>query len=108
MQLTGHRIPDPAAQDINSAKALLGHLLKKPKKKVAERLTGNEELANLPNVKVRERRWTLIDKEKEVGRWKIIEEELMNEGLPVPGRDREGGPTYDWRPYQKPRIQEAR
>ncbi|KAL8831710.1 MAG: hypothetical protein Q9191_000720 [Dirinaria sp. TL-2023a] len=86
MQLTGHRIPDPAIQDINSAKALVGQLVRKPKpKKLAERLTANGELSNLPNVKLRERRWTPIDKEKEVGRWKVIEEELRKRDLPITG-----------------------
>ena len=86
MQLTGHRIPDPAIQDISSAKALVGHLVKKPKpRKLAQRLMDNEELLNLPNVKLRDRRWTPIHKEKEVGRWKVIEEELRKRDLPVTG-----------------------
>lgn len=32
------------------------------------------------------RRQTPIDKEKEVGRWKVIEKELRERGLPVVGR----------------------
>ena len=111
MQLTGHRIPDPAAQDINSVKALIGHLIKKPKpKKVAERLTGNEDLVNLPNVKVRERRWSLIDKEKEVGRWKVIEEEFRKRDLPFATRSKEGATAlpYKWRPYHRTGLRQKR
>ncbi|MCJ1306316.1 hypothetical protein MMC08_009136, partial [Hypocenomyce scalaris] len=45
MQLTGTRIPDHAIEDINTAKALIGHLVKKPKpKKLAESLLVNEKL----------------------------------------------------------------
>ncbi len=86
MQLTGRRIPDPALQDIDSARALLGHLVSKPKPpKLAERLTLKEQLVELPNVQLRERRWTPIDKEKEVGRWKVIVKELKERDLPVTG-----------------------
>lgn len=86
MQLTGIRIPDPAIADLTSAKALLGHLVRKPKpKKLAERLTVNENLTSLPNIQIMDRRYTPIDKEKEIGRWKIIERELIQRNLPVTG-----------------------
>lgn len=86
MQLTGVRIPDPSIDDINSAKALLGFLVKKPKaKKLAQSLMADENLQNLPNVKIMDRRYTPIDKEKQVGRWKVIEKELKRQGLPVTG-----------------------
>lgn len=39
-----------------------------------------------PNVMVLPRRETPVDKQKEVGRWKIIEKELTARGLPVLGR----------------------
>ncbi|KEF58864.1 uncharacterized protein A1O9_03707, partial [Exophiala aquamarina CBS 119918] len=39
-----------------------------------------------PNVMVLSRRETPVDKEKEVGRWKLIEKELIERGLPVLGR----------------------
>ena len=38
------------------------------------------------NVMVAPRRETPVDKEKEVGRWKVIERELRERGLPVLGR----------------------
>lgn len=40
------------------------------------------------------RRFTPIDKEKETGRWKVIEEELTRRGLPVTGNIQEGAPRY--------------
>lgn len=86
MQLTGVRIPDPAVEGIKSGKGLHGFLAKKPKpKKLAQSLMADEALKNLPNVKMMDRRYTPIDKEKEVGRWKVIEEELIRQGLPVTG-----------------------
>jgi len=87
MQLTGMRIPDPDIACITNTKALLGHLVRKPKpKKLAESLFANE-VAELPNVQIIERRFTPIDKEKEIGRWKVIEKELQARGLPVTGND---------------------
>ena len=86
MQLTGKRIPDPAIADLNHGKALLTHLVTKPKpKKLAETLLGKADLISIPNVKILDRRYTPIDKEKEVGRWKVIEEVLRRRGLPVTG-----------------------
>jgi hypothetical protein len=55
-------------------------------KNLAETLTTKAELASLPNVKIMSRRETPVDKEKAVGRWKIIEAELRGRGLPVLGR----------------------
>lgn len=61
----------------------------KPKpKKLAEHLLKDKRLTSLPNVKIMDRRYTPIDKEKEIGRWKVIEEELTRRGLPVTGRER--------------------
>ncbi|MCJ1355689.1 MAG: hypothetical protein MMC33_005681 [Icmadophila ericetorum] len=86
MQLTGRRISDPEISKIDTAKDLLLHLTKKPKpKKLAEQLLKKEDLLAIPSVKIRERRFTPIDREKEVGRWKVIEKELEKRGLPVTG-----------------------
>ena len=86
MQLTGRRIPDSEIEGIGSAKALLGHLVKKPKaKKLAESLLVNERLTALSNVQILDRRYTPMDREKEVGRWKVIEKELIRRSLPVTG-----------------------
>ena len=86
MQLTGIRIPDPDIDTIKSANGLLGNLVKKPKpKKLAETLKLSDKLQTLPNLQVMDRRYTPIDKENELGRWKIIEKELRARGLPVTG-----------------------
>ena len=86
MQLSGRRLADPAIEGISDPKSLLTHLVKKPKtKKLVESLLENETI-NLPHVDIRERRFTPIDQEKEIGRWKIIERELETRGLPVTGK----------------------
>ncbi|MCJ1310779.1 hypothetical protein MMC25_004446 [Agyrium rufum] len=86
MQLTGRRIPDPIITKIATAEDILEHLVTKPKpKKLAEALAVHEALTQLPNVQIKDRRFTPIDREKEVGRWKVIERELEKRGLPVTG-----------------------
>ena len=64
-------------------------------KNIAETLKMKETLASLPNLKIMDRRETPVDKEKEVGRWKIIEAELKERGLPVLGRLSEATQTND-------------
>lgn len=59
---------------------------KQPKaKRLAEILQRTEELQQLANVKLHDRRVSSIDKEVAVGRWKLIEEELVKRDLPVTG-----------------------
>lgn len=55
-------------------------------KNIAETLLIKGNLAHLPNLKIMGRRETPVDKEKEVGRWKVIEAELGERGLPVLGK----------------------
>ena len=85
-QLTGVRIPDSAINSSRTVQALLTHLITPPKpRKLVDALKQKEDLLALPNVSVFERRVTPIDKEKSVGRWKIIEQELKSRDLPVTG-----------------------
>ena len=51
-----------------------------------EKITEKNHLADIPNVMVLPRRETPVDKEKEVGRWKVIQRELEERELPVLGR----------------------
>ena len=86
MQLTGKRIPDPDIAAITTPKSVLVHLVKKPKpKKIAEALLNSNIVADLPNVQILDKRFGLMDREIEVGRWKVIKEELEKRGLPVIG-----------------------
>ncbi|ODH50775.1 hypothetical protein GX48_03092 [Paracoccidioides brasiliensis] len=88
-QLTGYRIPDPEIAQITKPVQLVNFLItvSNPKpKKLAEQLLIDKRLTSLPNVKIMGRRYTPIDKEKEIGRWKVIEKELIRRGLPVTGR----------------------
>ena len=91
MQLTGIRIPDPAIKSANTTQALLGHLITPPKShKLSETLAQNEDLLRLSNIRVYEKRITSVDKEKSIGRWKLIEKELQERELPVFGHYERG------------------
>ncbi|CAG8955998.1 hypothetical protein HYFRA_00008854 [Hymenoscyphus fraxineus] len=84
MQLTGARFPDSAIQSAKSVETILSHLIKPPKPtKLAEALTQNPELLNLPNVSISQHKVTYHDKERNIGRQKLVRAELMARGLPV-------------------------
>ena len=86
MSLTGVRIHDPKISEFSKLGDVVAYLSEKPKpKKLVDMLLADSQLMALPNVEVFERRHTPIDKEKEVGRWKLIEAELSKRGLPVTG-----------------------
>ncbi|KAJ3497593.1 hypothetical protein NLG97_g1778 [Lecanicillium saksenae] len=85
-QLTGNLIPDAKL----GAATTVGHLItltaKQPKaKRLAEILQKTEELQQLANVRLHDRRVSSIDREIAVGRWKLIEEELAKRDLPITG-----------------------
>lgn len=81
---TGIKIPDFAMNSAANLHDLRSILLVKPvPKKLVQDLKQNEQFQELANVKVHSRRITPIDKDKAVGRWKVIEQELTNRGLPV-------------------------
>jgi len=84
MQLTGHRLSDPIIQDTNTAGQLLASITAPPPpKKLSEAIQRDGRLNKASNVKVSGRRVTSIDKEQEVGVWKVIEYALRERGLPV-------------------------
>ncbi len=88
MRYTGVRISDPVIDQCPTAGALFRQLKTKPKpKKLAEALKAITPLTELPNVNLSERRVTSIDKDRAVGRWKVIEQALLERDLPVSGRD---------------------
>jgi hypothetical protein len=90
--LTGHRVRDSVISNATTMEGLHAGLKIKPEPK---RLWQSEQLKtlNLPNVTVHHGRQTPIDKHKQVGRWKVIEEELINRGLPVTGSRWQGAKT---------------
>lgn len=81
MQLTGNRIPDIV---INNAKTL-SHLLRAfGAKETPAKLRDTRELQQLDhvaNVQVHRTRRTPVDKDKEIGRWKLIQDELSARDL---------------------------
>lgn len=85
MQLTGKRISDPT---ISSAETLADlyyafQIKEKPKKLAQDPKL--DQLAAMGNVQVHATRRTPVHKDKEVGRWKIVEGELQIRDLPVFG-----------------------
>ena len=86
-QRTGIRLTDPQITHAKTAGSMFVHLWKPEKpKKLAEGLLLNNELKDLPNVKIAGHRVTFVHKEREVGRWKVIEDELNERGIPPLGR----------------------
>jgi len=78
---------DAQLSSSKTAHGILSHLVKPPKaRKLVEALSQKEDLMTLPNVSVFAKRVTPIDKQKTIGRWKLIEKELEERGLPVTGR----------------------
>ncbi|QSZ30990.1 hypothetical protein DSL72_000551 [Monilinia vaccinii-corymbosi] len=82
MQLTGVRIPDNIINSSSTAGKLLQNLIIPPKPPtLKEALDQEEELLSLPNVRVFGRRITVIDKERDIGRLKVIREQLRSQGM---------------------------
>ncbi|KAF2115665.1 hypothetical protein BDV96DRAFT_686873 [Lophiotrema nucula] len=114
--LTGHRLSDPTLHTTTTLGDLLTSLLATAKPKPAtlhealklqhkelraqpkksraqlarEGLRRKESLLDLPNVVVRGKKEGLRDREREVGRWKVVEYALAERGLDVPGEGRRG------------------
>lgn len=87
LQLTGQLIPDYKLADITDAGALLAALVRAPKPATFsdEIQAKKQSLINLPNVSFAPKRVTRGDKDKALGRYKLIEEEFAK-------RDLQGGP----------------
>ena len=86
MQLTGHRIPDFTMSKVNTLSDLHSAFKAKEKPKKLSQTPQLQKLkVEIPNVTVHATRRTPIHKEKEVGRWKVIEDELRLRDLPVTG-----------------------
>lgn len=85
-QLTGCRIPDPVISSASTVANLYDAVKAKEKpQKLAEMPEVQQLNSELPNVQIHRRKRSMITKEKEVGRWKLIEAELNARDLPVTG-----------------------
>ncbi|KAI5198517.1 dihydroxy-acid and 6-phosphogluconate dehydratase [Aureobasidium subglaciale] len=79
-------IPDIVMHRATTLKDFQQAIFTKPKpKKLSFALLANDELMANSNLQVRGGRQTAVHKDRNVGRWKLIEKELMNRGLPVFG-----------------------
>lgn len=90
-QLTGQRVHDHKLGPTASMAIFLQHLRKAPKPRtLAQELEEQKpeiqaRLAALPNLKMHKKRQTRGDKDKAVGRFKLIEEEFRRRDLPEQG-----------------------
>ncbi|KAI2468226.1 ribosomal subunit 39S-domain-containing protein [Annulohypoxylon bovei var. microspora] len=86
-QLTGHLVQDSQISGITDVKTLLYVVQKQPKPRTLtqEIQETRQDLVQLPNVFVATKRITRGDKEKMVGRFKLIEEEFKKRELPLTG-----------------------
>ena len=91
LQLTGKRLSDPSIST-SSTLADLYHAFRTTKtpNQLAQAPQLKKLRVNAPNVTVHTRRQTPIDKDKAVGRWKIIEDELTSRDLPITGSRYQG------------------
>ncbi len=86
MQLTGIRLADPVMARIHSVDDLVQQLKRPPPpRRLVDILRADPRLTALPNVEIFDRRQTPIDRETELGRWKVIEQELARRELPITG-----------------------
>ncbi|KAM0156203.1 hypothetical protein ACHAQE_006501 [Botrytis cinerea] len=81
MQLTGQRIPDHAINHSSTVEKLLQHLIAPPKPPTLNKALEEAQILSLPNVSVIGKRVTPIDKERNIGRLKVIRQEFKSRGL---------------------------
>ncbi|KAI0844238.1 ribosomal subunit 39S-domain-containing protein [Daldinia vernicosa] len=86
-QLTGQLVRDHQLSSIADVRSLLQAVQKPPKLKTLtqEIQERRQDLVQLPNVSFATKRITRGDREKAVGRFKLIEEELKKRDLPLVG-----------------------
>ncbi|KAH9886602.1 ribosomal subunit 39S-domain-containing protein [Xylariomycetidae sp. FL2044] len=86
-QLTGHLVPDHQLSSLANVHSLL-RVVQKPPKPVTlteEIQKHRQDIVTMPNVSVHAKRLTRGDREKAVGRFKLIEEEFRKRDLPLRG-----------------------
>ncbi|KAG4217143.1 hypothetical protein PC116_g34376, partial [Phytophthora cactorum] len=86
-QLTGQLVHDHQLSSITDIRSQLHAVQKPPKPKTLteEIQERRQDLVQIPNVSFATKRITRGDREKAVGRFKLIEEELKKRDLPLEG-----------------------
>ncbi|TKA32036.1 hypothetical protein B0A50_01282 [Salinomyces thailandicus] len=86
LQLTAQTPPTPTLNTATTLASIYTHLAAPAApKKLAHAPALQKLQSRAPNVAVHARRQTPIDAERKVGRWKVIQDELMKRDLPVTG-----------------------
>jgi len=86
-QLSGQRIPDSDFSGVTNASSILS-MVQQPSKAqtLAQEIeVRRPELLSIPNITFAAKRVTRGDKDKSVGRFKVIEEEFRKRDLPLKG-----------------------
>lgn len=92
---TGLRLADHALQHAHTLRKMRTLLTDtQTKKPGVTKLDVSDLLSEIQNVEVYSSRVTSIDKEKKVGRWKLIEQALKDKGLPITGHTTETKSTF--------------
>ncbi|WPH02832.1 Hypothetical protein R9X50_00570000 [Acrodontium crateriforme] len=86
LQITGKRLSDPVVSRATTVEDLY-NAYRAPivPKKLHQQPQIKEVKVSIPNVKVHKKKQTTMHQEQEIGRWKIIEQELEKRRLPVKG-----------------------
>ncbi|KAF2725064.1 hypothetical protein K431DRAFT_291241 [Polychaeton citri CBS 116435] len=85
-QLTGRRVSDPILGGATSLRRLKSvYVTRSATKKLAQTRQMKKLHKANPNIRVYATRRSPILKDREVGRWKLMKEELISRGLPVTG-----------------------
>ncbi|KAL9112979.1 MAG: hypothetical protein Q9227_002844 [Pyrenula ochraceoflavens] len=85
-QLTGHSFPDHDLSSLLTLHDVLQYTTKAANPKptrVSGHLRAERDLTALKNVRIRKKRHTTVEKERQLGRLKVIEQELEKKGLPA-------------------------
>ncbi|GAM91491.1 hypothetical protein ANO11243_095420 [Dothideomycetidae sp. 11243] len=85
-QITGLRLPDHKMSNANTLADIRHMLLAKPKSRTFAE-ANKAQFEATPNVQIRDKRQTRIDKDEAKGKWKLIVKGLQERGLPVYGKD---------------------
>ena len=113
MKRTGRRIADANINRGTSAGALFSFLKKKREKAKLAKVVSEEKRLDLPNVTLKEREVLPENEDLELGRWKIIRQELEKRWLPefkfVSGKEalRKGKGEVSLPVYEAPRVEQT-
>lgn len=85
MQLTGNRVPDILISNAKDFQQLHKAFATKEAPKKLHDTRELQQLGDVANIQVHASRRTRVHRDKEIGRWKLIEEEMNVRNMPTRG-----------------------